>query len=126
MPRVLHPLIAAAALLTLLGGTRPALSQAGFDGSWSVLVVTESGACDRAYRYAVRIDQGVVKYAGQAGIDLSGRVNARGAVNVTVRRGGQSASGQGRMTQRGGSGKWRGGSGSRQCAGYWEAERRSG
>src|SRR3954467_14369750 len=27
-----------------------------FDGSWSVLIVTEKGKCDRAYRYPVKIE----------------------------------------------------------------------
>lgn len=26
-----------------------------FDGTWSVEIITETGSCDRAYRYPVRI-----------------------------------------------------------------------
>src|SRR5688572_24395992 len=37
-----------------------------FDGSWSVLIVTEQGKCDRAYRYPVKIENGSVGYAGSA------------------------------------------------------------
>jgi hypothetical protein len=95
-----------------------------FDGSWSVLVITESGNCDRAYRYAVNIQNGVLRYSGDAGINLSGRVDAGGRLQVTVGRGSQSASGTGRLSASSGSGTWRGRSSQQQCGGRWEAERR--
>ena len=28
---------------------------AGYDGTWSVLIVTETGTCDRGYRYNVNV-----------------------------------------------------------------------
>ena len=49
----------------------------GFDGVWSVLIVTEAGECDRAYRYRVRIANGQVRYEGDPGtinVDVEGRV----------------------------------------------------
>jgi hypothetical protein len=125
MPRPLQPAIAALCLFGLVAAAGPARAQATFDGRWSVVIVTENGTCDRAYRYAVDISKGVVLYAGQAGIDLSGRVSRNGAVTVTVRRGGQSATGRGRMGRTAGAGTWIGRSGSQQCSGRWEAERRS-
>ena len=127
MARALHAGLAALCLVGL-APSAPAQaqskSQAAFDGAWSVLIVTESGTCDRAYRYAVNINRGVVSYAGEAGINLSGRVAGNGAVKVTVSRGSQSATGTGRMTASSGAGKWSGKSGSQTCAGTWEAERR--
>src|ERR1700733_9763518 len=42
---------------------------ANFDGRWSVLVITESGTCDAAYRYGVAVENGVVRYRGESGID---------------------------------------------------------
>jgi hypothetical protein len=124
MTRRMYPWIAAVCLAVLPTEVPPARAQAAFDGAWSVLVVTESGTCDRAYRYAVSIDKGVVRYAGEAGINLSGKVSGNGAVAVTVRRGEQVANGTGRMTNASGAGKWSGKSGTQQCAGTWEAERR--
>ena len=43
---------------------------------WSVLIVTEKGTCDRAYRYPVRISNGSVGYAGEASFNVTGRVGA--------------------------------------------------
>jgi len=97
--------------------------KASFDGTWSVLIVTQQGKCDRAYRYPVRISNGAVGYAGEASFNVSGSVGANGAVIVTVSRGSQSAKGTGRMSESDGSGTWVAGSG--ECSGIWTAERRS-
>ena len=96
---------------------------AKFDGTWSVLIVTQQGKCDRAYRYPVRISNGSVGYAGEAAFNVSGSVGANGAVTVTVSRGSQSAKGTGRMSDTDGSGTWVASSG--DCSGTWTAERRS-
>ena len=97
--------------------------KASFDGTWSVLIVTQQGKCDRAYRYPVRISNGSVGYAGEASFNVSGSVGANGAVTVTVSRGSQSAKGMGHLSASGGSGRWTAGSG--ECSGSWTAERRS-
>src|SRR5690349_13335425 len=94
-----------------------AAGKAGFDGNWSVLIVTEKGTCDRAYRYPVRISRGSVGYAGEASFNVSGQVGANGAVTVTVSRGSQSASGSGRLSLTDGSGHWRTAGG--ECSGTW-------
>jgi len=94
-----------------------------FDGTWSVLIVTEQGKCDRAYRYPVRIANGAVGYAGQASFNVSGSVGSGGAVTVTVSHGGQSARGTGHLSASDGSGRWATGGG--ECSGSWTAERRS-
>jgi hypothetical protein len=95
----------------------------GFDGAWSVLIVTEHGKCDRAYRYPVKIENGAVGYAGSASFAVSGKVDPKGAVVVTVARGSQSATGTGRMSDSDGSGTWTAATG--ECSGTWTAERRS-
>src|SRR5437763_11086066 len=84
-----------------------AAGKATFDGNWSVLIVTEKGTCDRAYRYPVRISNGAVGYAGQASFNVTGQVGTNGAVTVTVSRGSQSASGSGRLSRTDGTGYWR-------------------
>jgi hypothetical protein len=119
---------ALAALAIFAGSSIPAsaaplgATRQSFDGSWSVLIVTEKGTCDRAYRYPVRISGGSVGYAGEASFNVSGRVGANGAVTVTVSRGNQSASGSGMLSASDGSGRWRTASG--ECSGSWTAERR--
>ena len=94
-----------------------------FDGAWSVLIVTEKGTCDRAYRYPVKIDNGTVGYAGDASFTVSGRVQPTGDVTVRVARGNQSANGSGRLSPTGGTGMWTAATG--ECSGTWTAERRS-
>jgi hypothetical protein len=102
----------------------PARAQAGFDGLWTILIVTEAGECDRAYRYAVQIDHGRMVYDGAAGVELTGTVDQSGRVSATVQRGGQGATGTGRLSGARGRGTWQGKSSNSQCSGYWEAERR--
>jgi hypothetical protein len=124
-----RPLSAAAALAILAFSTLPAspapmtAAKPSFDGAWSVLIVTEKGTCDRAYRYPVKIQNGSVGYAGSASFTVSGKVGDKGAVTVTVARGSQSATGQGHLSLTDGSGRWTAASG--ECSGTWTAERRS-
>ena len=119
------PALAAAAILTAsaVPAAAPAFARSNYDGQWSVLIVTQKGTCDRAYRYPVKIDNGLVGYAGEASFNVSGKVGANGTVTVTVSRGSQSAKGTGRMSATDGSGIWTAGSG--ECSGTWSAERRS-
>ena len=120
------PGLAAAAILAATAVpafAAAAVAKSNFDGQWSVLIVTQKGTCDRAYRYPVKIDNGSVGYAGEASFNVSGKVGANGAVTVTVSRGSSSAKGTGRMSTTDGAGIWTAGSG--ECSGTWTAERRS-
>jgi hypothetical protein len=101
----------------------PPPSVAQFDGNWSVSIVTDSGACDRGYRYAVHIRDGQIYYDNPS-FSVSGQVNARGYVSVTVGAGSQQAVGTGRLSRDYGEGTWSGQSPSDRCSGHWEAERR--
>jgi hypothetical protein len=94
-----------------------------FDGSWSVLIVTESGLCDRSYRYGVQITNGNVSSGSASGATLQGRVAPNGNVQVNVSAGGQSAEGQGRMSPNIGTGTWSGQGPGGGCAGTWLAQR---
>jgi hypothetical protein len=100
-----------------------ATARTPYDGSWSVLIVTQNGSCDRAYRYGVQIVDGIVRYDGGA-VSFSGEVAKNGAVRVTVAGGGGLANGVGRLSRNSGRGNWSGRSSSGLCTGYWEAERR--
>src|SRR5271156_4999386 len=84
---------------------RAAPSVAQFNGNWSVSIVTDSGSCDRGYRYALRIADGRITYDNPS-FSVNGQVNARGQVSVTVSAGGQSASGTGRLSRDYGEGTW--------------------
>jgi hypothetical protein len=117
-------LLAAGALAlsigTALGLGSPATSAPNFDGVWSVVIVTERGTCDRAYRYPIRISRGTMLNEGSSPVSISGRVAGNGAVTVTVSHGGKSATGSGRLHGTEGAGTWR----AAECSGTWEAERR--
>jgi hypothetical protein len=113
---------ALAALALAMGFARmaPADARPLFDGNWSVLIVTEQGECDRAYRYPLRIAGGTVSNGGDIPLDISGKVAGNGAITVRVTHGDKSASGRGRLSGTTGAGKWNAGS----CTGTWSAERR--
>ena len=114
--------IAMLAAATVPASPAPA-GKPNFDGAWSVLIVTEKGTCDRAYRYPIRIENGTVDYAGSASFTVTGKVGTKGEVTVTVARGSQSATGTGAMSGTDGSGTWKSAGG--DCSGTWTAERRS-
>jgi hypothetical protein len=107
---------------------RPAAKSAApvtaFDGDWSVVIMTQSGGCDRSYRYGVRIANGDVVYDGGGPVDLQGHVFSNGSVRVRVAGAGQQADGQGRLSRTVGTGTWQGQGSLGSCAGVWQAERR--
>jgi hypothetical protein len=91
-----------------------------FDGAWSVVISTRSGACDPQYRFGVPIINGNVVHEGET----TGRVASNGSVQVAIAQGDQRANGQGRLSRDYGSGVWRGIGSAGDCAGTWVAERR--
>jgi hypothetical protein len=105
---------------TVIGAATPAGSSPSFDGIWSVVIVTEKGACDRAYRYPIRIRNGALLAEGSSPATINGKVASNGQVTVTVSAGNKSATGSGRLSGTAGTGSWKGG----ECSGIWEAERR--
>ncbi len=124
LPRIALVYVFAATAIFLFHPSKSANAQANLDGSWSVLIITESGECDRAYRYAIRIKGGQIIYEGETGITLTGRVDGNGQLTATVQRGEQRATGSGRLAGSSGTGTWKGQSNTGACGGRWEAERR--
>jgi hypothetical protein len=123
MRSAVNAAVFATVLLAAAGAKSPALA-ATHDGNWSVLIITEKGDCDRAYRYPLAVAGGQVRYAGEAGANVSGTVAAGGAVKVSIRMGDKGASGIGHLSGTAGAGTWRGSGGGASCAGRWEAEKR--
>ena len=112
--------LAAAATLPAL---RSAEAVPGYDGIWSVVIITKEGICDPSYRYPIRISNGHVGNAGTATVSITGKVGKNGAVTVNVSTGDKIATGTGRLAATSGGGSWSGGNGA--CSGVWQAERRS-
>src|SRR5262249_53128668 len=113
--------VAAILGLGIVAASAPVQATGNFDGKWSVVIVTEKGDCDRAYRYPIDIKNATLLNAGNASFDIAGRVQGDGAVAVKISYGQKSASGSGRLNGNSGEGHWAGSG----CAGSWMAERRS-
>jgi len=96
-----------------------------FDGDWSVVIMTENGACDPSLRYGVQISNGEVLNNGGGAVDIQGRVTPSGTVRVSLQSGGQWATGSGRLNLARGGGVWQGQGSAGACSGTWIAQRRS-
>lgn len=116
--------LAAALAGTVVMGQPPVALAAAHDGNWSVLIITEKGDCDPAYRYAVNVADGKVRYQGETSVNMSGTITPAGAVTVSIRLGDKGANGTGRLSGNAGRGTWRGSGPNASCAGRWEAEKR--
>ncbi len=100
------------------------MSARAYDGLWSVSIRTAYGPCDPTYRYPARILGGRVQQAdNDFSYQISGNVVSSGAIAVAVYRGGQSATGSGRLRGSSGSGRWT--AGGNACYGTWSAMRRA-
>jgi hypothetical protein len=126
-----HPLICLAAAAAAAGlvaadaaAARSPRRPSPYDGAWSVVIITERGECDRAYRYSLNIRNNQISYAGEFSFDIEGQVARNGRVRVSVSRGSQRAEGVGRLGYDYGAGVWQGSSPTGECGGRWEAERR--
>ena len=114
----------AAAFAAVVVSSDSASAQARkFDGRWSIEVLTDKGGCDRAYRYAVIIENGRARYAGPESFTVTGGVQSNGAVNGSIVYGSNRANVTGRLSGGWGRGTWTF-AGARQCSGHWNAEKR--
>ncbi len=94
-----------------------------YDGLWSVSIRTQAGPCDPAYRYPARIVGGQIRQAdNDFSYQITGVVVSSGGIAVTVSKGGQSATGYGRLHGSSGGGRWSAGT---TCYGTWSAMRRA-
>ena len=80
-------------------------------------------ACDRAYRYAVIVQNGRARYGGPENFNVNGQVSPNGSVSASISRGQDRANVSGRLSGATGRGTWST-SGGRVCSGYWSAEKR--
>ena len=114
------------ALLCAIAGSFLVLAPAAnaysaYDGSWNLVFVTRSGACDATYNFTVDISNGVVTHPNL--VRFRGYVARSGAVRASVTVQDKYASGAGRLSGTTGYGRWSGRSGKALCAGYWTAQR---
>ncbi len=93
----------------------------GFNGAWSVQLVTDSGICDRSLSYGIVIDRGHVRAAG--GATVTGQIGSDGRVSLGVHRSGARADVFGRLRGNAGSGTWQ--VSTVGCSGRWMAQRQT-
>jgi hypothetical protein len=117
-------IIAAAAFAAVAVSSGSASAQGKkFDGRWSIEVLTDKGECDRAYRYAVIVENGRARYGGPEGFNVTGGVQPSGAVSGSIIYGSNRADVRGRLSGGWGQGNWTF-VGARRCSGHWNAEKR--
>lgn len=126
-PRALRWIFVAAILAAVAPGVADARTArrvgmaGGYDGIWSVLIITLAGNCDRAYSYPFRVSGGRISAAGAG--DVSGSVGRGGGVVVRISAGGSVATGSGRLGAGTGAGRWSARLSGGNCSGRWEATR---
>ena len=118
----LRCLLAASTILAVTPGIADARTPAGYAGSWNVLIITETGSCDQAYSFPVRIVGNRVISSGRTA-DVTGSVGPGGSVAVRVSSGGSFANGTGRLGAGSGTGRWSGKGSAGVCSGRWQATR---
>jgi len=124
--RRLSVLAAVAMASVLIAAATPseARKRGPYDGLWSVSIHTQAGPCDPSYRYPARIIGGQIRQAdNDFSYQISGTVVSSGGIAVIVSKGGQAATGYGRLHGSIGGGRWS--AGGNACYGTWSAMRRA-
>ena len=97
----------------------PAAAAAPFDGSWTVNIASDSGAC-KSGMLPIEVRDGKI-VSGNPGVNVQGKVADSGGLRVVVGDGVRKANGSGKLSGTSGSGTWSGGGGI--CSGTWIAQR---
>ena len=118
---MMKKLLFCATIAGSLAVTSVAHASPAYDGSWDLVFVTQRGACDPTYNFAVNITNGIVTHPNL--VRFRGYVARTGAVRASVTVQDKYASGSGRLARNSGRGTWSGYSGRARCSGYWTAQR---
>jgi hypothetical protein len=117
----MHRLLAGIGLIGILvSGGSTAWAQQQFDGRWSIEAVPSEGACARVYRYAVSIENGVVRGSATRRAAIRGRLDPSGRIQGSAERNKTKVEVTGSLSGRSGSGQWSI-QGRRNCSGQWRA-----
>jgi hypothetical protein len=92
-----------------------------YDGAWSLVFVTQRGACDPSYNFNVNVAGGIITHPNL--VRFRGRVTQSGVVHASVTVQDKHADGAGKLSRTAGQGRWNGYSGTARCSGYWTAQR---
>ena len=91
-----------------------------FDGTWTVTIAVENGAC-KGRTVPIQVADGHVRYAGTFRAEATGRVSPQGALNVSFSRRGDVAHATGALDGTAGRGNWT--SPTKDCSGTWSARK---
>ena len=117
------PIVAVLALLAVSASAPAVQARAPYDGLWSVSLKVDQGSCG-GHEIDMYIRNGEISHAGHAGFfTAEGRVGDSGRLSVSIGALGMTASANGQLAERQGSGTWQ--FPERGCSGQWLAERRS-
>lgn len=94
----------------------------GFNGRWSVRLVTDSGVCNQSYSTVLSVQNGQVS-GGGGGASVSGAVSSGGSVNLGIRKGVASGTASGQLRGNAGAGTWQAAG---MCSGRWTARKSGG
>jgi len=92
---------------------------AGFDGTWSVSLVSSGGLCGSGTSSTLTVQNGSVR--GGVSVSVSDQVGSSGSVSLSLNKSGISGSASGRLSGTSGSGSWS--VASLGCSGHWTAHR---
>jgi hypothetical protein len=95
-----------------------------YDGTWTVLISTQTGSCDPSYTYAVAIEDGRVQQASNSSATISGQISPDGTIGLGLRSGPATADASGRLKSNKGSGTWT--LPMLGCSGSWTARKQAG
>jgi hypothetical protein len=96
-----------------------------FDGSWSIEVRTERGACEPVYRYYIEVRDGAVRLrsmTGETSPNVAGRIHPSGRIAGQIGAVDDPVDIRGQLDGGSGEGTWN--ATARSCSGRWMAERR--
>ena len=109
-------------VVVVFAGVSAAPCANSFDGSWNVVLITQSGGCERSGQVAGQIVNGALVYSA-GGVSVSGSVNSEGKLNGKATMGPYYLIGSGRLVSNSGSGTWQAVSPAGPCSGIWNAKR---
>lgn len=121
--RIVAMLAFGAGLIGMSGAMAAGSKPGGFNGVWSVQLVTESGICDRSLNYAIVVDKGQVRPVQASDATVTGRIGPDGNVAIGVHRAMAKADVSGRLQANSGAGVWQ--VAAIGCSGRWTAHRRT-
>ncbi len=108
-------------LIGINGALAAGNNPAGFNGTWSVQLMTDSGICGSRSQ-AIAVENGRVRTIGTASATVTGQIGGNGVVKLGIHHSMAQADASGQLQANSGSGTWR--ASAVGCSGRWTAQRR--